>query len=306
MHILQLTELTDDIMNLCDDEFYRFLEKSLNTNLCQLFQVQSIRDMISLSSVTLDQLIEILTFDIVDLKDLKRTLGFVTSDRKFHLRLGHRHLLEHLLLYEFLRLNLPSALPHITNLETRDQEFKMIEGEFRFNLLKEYSRSTECNYIFVTEDAIRSISAIDYDAQNNHETYDYSVNNIKELNLTEYDIEKIIHRAFESAQKYVSMVNMTPVLKERNVYSLTELCQFIKTILSKSSLKLVDYTENNDSNRDSDEDDLEDNEDSLAEADVEDLTSYYTLDEYGEEESTILANNLSNATQQKLQGLSNL
>ncbi|CAM2729854.1 unnamed protein product, partial [Rotaria socialis] len=67
--------------------------------------------------------------------------------------------------YEFLRLNLPSALPHITNLELliRNQESKVIECAFRFNLLKEYSRSTSCNYIFVAEDATRSISCIDYD-----------------------------------------------------------------------------------------------------------------------------------------------
>ncbi|CAF4331023.1 unnamed protein product [Rotaria sp. Silwood2] len=71
--------------------------------------------------------------------------------------------------YEFLRLNLPLALPQITNLEFLiiNQELKMIECNFRFNLLKEYSRSTNFNYIFVAEDATHSISCIDYDAQSN-------------------------------------------------------------------------------------------------------------------------------------------
>ncbi|CAF3331070.1 unnamed protein product [Rotaria socialis] len=255
MDLFQLNELTDDMMNLCGNDFYNFLENSLNKDLCELFQVQAIRHMTSLASITIDQIIEILSVDIGDLNNLKKSLGFVTSDGKFHLRLGHRNLLERLLLlvkskqnlsiknsdlsnqcmktqihekllemwkqtsnssnvtyipvlfswinsicenlqktknkyrydnqiqefallifilggrncYEFLRLNLPSALPHITNLELliRNQEFKVIECDFRFNLLKEYSRSTNCNYIFVAEDATRSISCIDYDVQSN-------------------------------------------------------------------------------------------------------------------------------------------
>ncbi|CAF2102295.1 unnamed protein product [Rotaria magnacalcarata] len=249
MDLFQLNELTDDTVNLSNNDFYNFLENSLNKDLCELFRVQAIRHMTSLSSITIDRIIEILTLDIGDLNNLKKSLGFVTSDGKFHLRLSHRNLLERLLLlvkskknssiknsdlsnqcmkeqihekclemwrkasnssnvtyipvlfswinsifqnlqktknkyrydnqiqefallifilggrncYEFLRLNLPSALPHITNLELliRNQEFKVIECEFRFNLLKEYSRSTNCNYIFVAEDATRSISCID-------------------------------------------------------------------------------------------------------------------------------------------------
>ncbi|CAF3288524.1 unnamed protein product [Rotaria sp. Silwood2] len=255
MNIFELNELTDDMMNLCDDDFYNFLENLLNKDLCQLFQVQAIQDMSSLSSITIEQIIEILTVDVIDLNNLKKSLGFITTDGKFHLRLGHRNLLERLLIlvksknnlsvknfdlsnkniknqiyekllemwkqtsssskvacipvlfpwinnifqnlektknryryddqiqefallififggrncYEFLHLNLPSALPHITNLEIliRTQEFKMIECEFRFSLLTEYSRSTNCNYIFVAEDATRCISCIDYDAQSN-------------------------------------------------------------------------------------------------------------------------------------------
>ena len=71
--------------------------------------------------------------------------------------------------YEFLRLNLPAALPHISNLELiiRGQELRMIQFEFRFNLLKEYSQINNSNYIFVAEDATLSIPCIDYDAQSN-------------------------------------------------------------------------------------------------------------------------------------------
>ena len=44
MDILQLDELTDDMMNLRNDGFYNFLEVVLNKNLCELFRVQGIRD----------------------------------------------------------------------------------------------------------------------------------------------------------------------------------------------------------------------------------------------------------------------
>ncbi|CAF3430772.1 unnamed protein product [Rotaria sp. Silwood2] len=54
--------------------------------------------MTSLSSITIDQIIEILTVDIINLNNLKKSLGFVTTDGKFHLRLGHRNLLERLLI----------------------------------------------------------------------------------------------------------------------------------------------------------------------------------------------------------------
>ena len=43
----------------------------------------------------------------------------------------------------------------------------MIEFEFRFNLLEEYSQINNSNYIFVAEDATTSIPCIDYDAQSN-------------------------------------------------------------------------------------------------------------------------------------------
>ena len=255
MDIFQLDELTDDMMNLSHDEFYNFLEYFLNKDLCELFRVQAIRNMSSLSSITVDQLIQILSFDIVDLNNLRRTLGYVTAEGKFHLRLGFQNLIEHLLLlvkskknssvknlelskndmendickkltelwkqapssyneinvpilipwiknifenlkkvknkfsydnhtqhfalllfiiggrncYEFLRLNLPAALPHISNVELliRNQEVKMFECEFRFQLLKEYSRSCDCNYVFAAEDATSSVCRIDYDAQLN-------------------------------------------------------------------------------------------------------------------------------------------
>ncbi|CAF2102292.1 unnamed protein product [Rotaria magnacalcarata] len=139
--------------------------------------------------------------------------------------------------------------------------------------------------------------------KNDKEAYDYSINNIKELNLTENDIEKIINRAFESAKHYVAMVNMTQLLKSKNIYSLPELSQFIKTILSKSSSKIVDYTEDDDSNYDSDDDEFEDNDDGLAAFDDEDQMLSNTFDEdEEEEEDNITANYFSNVSRQNFKG----
>ncbi|CAF4805498.1 unnamed protein product, partial [Rotaria socialis] len=181
MDLFQLNELTDDMMNLCNNDFYNFLKNSLNKDLCELFRVQAIRHMTSLSSITIDQIIEILTLDIGDLNNLKKSLGFVTSDEKFHVRLDHRNLLERLLLLVKSKTNSSMKNSDLSNQYMKEQihekclemwrktsnSSNVIECELRFSLLKEYSRSTSCNYIFVAEDATRSISCIDYDVQSN-------------------------------------------------------------------------------------------------------------------------------------------
>ncbi|CAF1453416.1 unnamed protein product, partial [Rotaria sordida] len=92
--------------------------------------------------------------------------------------------------------------------------------------------------------------------KNDEEIHNYSTNPIKQLNLTESDIEKIIENAFESAKKYVTMVNMSKLLINKNIYTLPELSQFIKINISKSSSKVVDYTESINLDEDSDEDEL--------------------------------------------------
>ncbi len=46
------------------------------------------------------------------------------------------------------------------------------------------------------------------------DTCDYSTDHIKQLNLIEKDIEKIMYNAFERAKKYVSMINTTQILKK--------------------------------------------------------------------------------------------
>ncbi|CAF1179983.1 unnamed protein product [Rotaria sordida] len=73
-------------------------ENTLNKDLCNLFRIQAIQDMSSLSSITVAQLIQILDFDIVGLNYFKKAFGFVSVDGDFHLRLGFRNLLERLLL----------------------------------------------------------------------------------------------------------------------------------------------------------------------------------------------------------------
>ena len=73
---------------------------------------------------------------------------------------------------------------------------------------------------------------------------------IKQLNLTESDVENIIHTAFERAKGYISMVNMSQRLINKNIYSLPELNSFLNRNLSKSSSKVVDYTENDSSDDD--------------------------------------------------------
>ena len=105
MDIYTITEISDDIMNLSHDKFYDFLDIVLNKDLSKLFRVQAIREMSSLSSLTVDELIEILNHDIVELHSIREKLGFTSSDGRFHLRLGFRNLLERLLSLVKLKKN---------------------------------------------------------------------------------------------------------------------------------------------------------------------------------------------------------
>ncbi|CAF4993608.1 unnamed protein product [Rotaria sp. Silwood1] len=255
MDIYTITEISDDMMNLSYDKFYDFLDIVLNKDLSNLFRVQAIREMSSLSSLTVDELIEILNYDIVELHSIREKLGFISSDGRFHLRLGFRNLLERLLslvklkknsliknleltqentindmykklmhiwkqapsssnenktpililwinnifknlkksknkfsydeyiqqfsllllilggrnCYEFLRLNLPGALPHVSNVELlmKNQDVRIVECNFRFDLLRDYTQSNNCNYVFSAEDSTGSICRVEYDAHSN-------------------------------------------------------------------------------------------------------------------------------------------
>jgi hypothetical protein len=64
--------------------------------------------------------------------------------------------------------------------------------------------------------------------KNKNNSYNYSINNNRQLNITEHGIEKIINSAFETAKKYVSMVNMAPLLRNKKIYSLVELSKFVQ------------------------------------------------------------------------------
>ena len=255
MDIYTITEISDDIMNLSYDKFYDFLNIVLNKDLSKLFRVQAIREMSSLSSLTVDELIQILNHDIAELHSIREKLGFISSGERFHLRLGFRNLLERLLslvklkknsliksleltqenaindmykklmhiwkqtpsssnendtpilillinnifenlkksknkfsydeyiqqvslllfilggrnCYEFLGLNLPGALPHVSNVELlmKKQDVRIVECNFRFDLLRDYTQSNNCNYVFSAEDSTGSICRVEYDAHSN-------------------------------------------------------------------------------------------------------------------------------------------
>ena len=136
--------------------------------------------------------------------------------------------------------------------------------------------------------------------KNDKETLNYSIDSIKHLNLNEHDVENIINTAFERAKNYVSMVNMSHLLMNKNIYSLPDLSSFLKKHLSKSSSKIVDYTEN-----DSSDDDNTDDESSSGDIDTEwsdhNQASMNESDEE-EEEGNILASDLPDINRQDFLG----
>ncbi|CAF4293122.1 unnamed protein product [Rotaria magnacalcarata] len=70
--------------------------------------------------------------------------------------------------YEFIRLNLPGALPSITTLRNYNQSISLPlrECEFRFESLKTYLDSIDSSYVSVSEDYTSVISSISYDSVN--------------------------------------------------------------------------------------------------------------------------------------------
>ncbi|CAF2002100.1 unnamed protein product [Rotaria magnacalcarata] len=134
--------------------------------------------------------------------------------------------------------------------------------------------------------------------KNHKETYDYSVDCIKELNLTQTDIESIVKNAFEEAQKYASMVNMIEFLTTKNINTLSSLSTFTRKILNRSSPKIVDYTiDNNSSDEDSDEVNLYNLDDSSGISNDEDQFSSNSTDENEEDEENVVATDVPQATQ---------
>jgi hypothetical protein len=139
--------------------------------------------------------------------------------------------------------------------------------------------------------------------KNHKETYNYSIDHINEFNLTETAIEIIIKNAFEKAIKYVSMANMTKFLKTKNIYTLSSLSTFTRTILNRSSSKIVDYTiDNNSSDEDSDEENL-DSANSVSDVlNNGDQFSPNNTDDEEEEEGNVIAIDVPHTAQKKFNG----
>jgi hypothetical protein len=136
--------------------------------------------------------------------------------------------------------------------------------------------------------------------KNSSETFNYSVDSIKQLNLTEYDVENIVLAAFERAKNYVSMVNMSQQLINKNLYSLPSLNLFLRKHLSKSSSKIIDYTANDSSD--------DDNTDDESPSDIDSQWSEYgqalpnESDNDAEDDGNVLANDLSDVSRQDFKG----
>ena len=73
------------------------------------------------------------------------------------------------LTYEFIRLNLPGALPSLTMLHRLMSHLnsKINEGEFRFDALQKHSEHLNFQYAFGSEDATCVIKKIKYDSTTN-------------------------------------------------------------------------------------------------------------------------------------------
>ncbi|CAF1483502.1 unnamed protein product, partial [Adineta steineri] len=120
--------------------------------------------------------------------------------------------------------------------------------------------------------------------KNHKDTINYSIGHVNELNLTENDIEIIIKNAFEAAQKYVAMVNMTQFLEKKSIH-----------------YQIIDYTvDNNSSDEDSDEENCSDENDAFNVLNNEEQLSPNNTDD--EEEGNTMATDVPDTAQKKFNG----
>ncbi len=71
--------------------------------------------------------------------------------------------------YQFVRMNLPYALPSVQTLTKLilDSDRKINEGEFRFDALEDYLKRVNVKYVFASEDCTGVLRKINYDQQTN-------------------------------------------------------------------------------------------------------------------------------------------
>ena len=71
--------------------------------------------------------------------------------------------------YEFLRINMPGALPNLTTIQTKlaKEGFRALEGEFRFTDLKKHMNVVHSKYVFCAEDCTSVQRKVVYDVRSN-------------------------------------------------------------------------------------------------------------------------------------------
>ncbi|CAF1124164.1 unnamed protein product [Adineta ricciae] len=253
--------------------------------------------------------------DDSDLDSVKRIKSncFITKPTFWCIELNAHALLYIILLVIEEKLPVNALNTYLFNSQTCENTFRTaraLSGTFSTitnftvkSFLKRCEKISIVNSIKSREDAFDNYHfQFPKHHKNHEETFDYSVETIDKLNLTKIDIEKIIKRAFESAKEYVSMVNMTHLLKKKKVYSLSDLSQFMKISLQKSSSKVIDYTEDVDSDEDDIEDQYGDEENDSETLGSDNQMSTDNIIDDAEEDGCVLATDLSEIERKNFDG----
>ncbi|CAF3340944.1 unnamed protein product [Rotaria socialis] len=96
----------------------------------------------------------------------KNNFRYSNSIKNFALSL---YILGGKLTYEFLRLNLPGSLPHLSllNSSISSSDSRISEGEFKFDQLQKHFDSLNVHYAFGSEDCTGIVKRIKYDSTTN-------------------------------------------------------------------------------------------------------------------------------------------
>ena len=121
------------------------------------------RDLNSTDTLFLHHLLENLFKNLPLLKSRYRYDEYVTDFALCLSILGGRNA------YEFVRLNVPGALPNRTTIRTKlaAEELRAYEGEFRYDDLQKYMLTANSNLAFCGEDATAVLRKVVYDVRSN-------------------------------------------------------------------------------------------------------------------------------------------
>ncbi|CAF4442657.1 unnamed protein product [Rotaria sp. Silwood2] len=148
--------IPNNVLDLRDNDFFNFIGQFCGQDIVEYFKLLGVRSVDSLLGI--DDIFLPLQEDYLELVDVKKKLAFHHSDGSYDANA-----------YEFLRLNIPGALPTLTTIQAKlaKEGLRALEGEFRYNDMIKYMSTIDSKFAFYAEDCTTVQRKVVYDTRSN-------------------------------------------------------------------------------------------------------------------------------------------